>query len=268
VSSFPFLLQQNEMDCGPTCLYMISKYYGRTFSIEKLRELTEIGKAGVNILGISDAAEKTGYRTQAAQLNIAELESSNLPAILHWNQQHFVVLYKIRKQIFFIADPGTGLVKLTRQEFEKRWISSVTPIDNPALSAFGESHEPVGLALFLEPGPAFFNNVYHDDFTATPAKGFGSIVKYLYPYKQLIFQVMLGLLLGSLLQLVFPFLTQSIVDTGINTGNIHFITIILFAQLALFAGRLSVPYQQPYKHKHTHRFPYQTDETAGKLFRQ
>lgn len=242
MSSFPFLLQQNEMDCGPTCLYMISKYYGRTFNVEKLRELTEIGKAGVNILGISDAAEKTGYRTQAARLSIAELGAANLPAILHWNQQHFVVLYKIKKNNFYIADPATGLVKLTRQEFEKRWISSVAAVDNPALAASGQSHEPVGLALFLEPAPEFFNNVYHDDFTASPAKGFGSIVKYLYPYRQLVFQVMLGLLLGSLLQLVFPFLTQSIVDTGINTGNIHFITLILFAQLALFAGRLSVDF--------------------------
>jgi ATP-binding cassette, subfamily B, bacterial len=118
MSSFPFLLQRNQMDCGPTCLYMVSKYYGRNFSIEKLRELTEIGKEGVNILGISDAAEKIGYRTQAVQLNIAELKEAKLPCILHWQQNHFVVLYKIKRNQFYIADPGSGLIKLTLKEFE------------------------------------------------------------------------------------------------------------------------------------------------------
>lgn len=102
---FPFLIQQNQMDCGPTCLYMVSKYYSRSFSLEKIRELTEIGKEGVNILGISDAAEKIGYRTQAVQLNIPELKEAKLPCILHWGQNHFVVLYKIKKEQYFIADP-------------------------------------------------------------------------------------------------------------------------------------------------------------------
>src|SRR5438128_2015322 len=101
--SFPFLMQRDQMDCGPTCLYMVSKHYGRDFSLEKLRELTEIGKQGVNILGISDASEKIGYRTQAVQLNIAELKAVRFPCILHWRQDHFVTLYKIKKDIFFIA---------------------------------------------------------------------------------------------------------------------------------------------------------------------
>ena len=97
------------MDCGPTCLYMVSKYHGRSFSLQKLRELTEIGKEGVNILGISDAAEKIGYRSQSIQLNITELKEAQLPCILHWGQNHFVVLYKIKKEQYFIADPSNKL---------------------------------------------------------------------------------------------------------------------------------------------------------------
>jgi ATP-binding cassette, subfamily B, bacterial len=247
--SFPFLLQRNQMDCGPTSLYMVSKYYGRSFSIEKLRELTEIGKEGVNILGISDAAEKIGYRTQAVQLDIVELKEAKLPCILHWQQNHFVVLYKIKRNQFYIADPGAGLIKLTLKEFEQRWLSSIVPSSqqsSPHPSPFGEGmgvrSEATGILLLLEPTPAFSSNTYDDDFAAPKTKSFGSIVHYLYPYKKLIVQLILGLLLGSLLQLIFPFLTQSIVDVGINTGNLQFIYIVLFAQLALFAGRLSVDF--------------------------
>ena len=227
---FPFYKQYDAMDCGPTCLYIVCKYYGRSFGLERLRELTEIGKEGVNILGISDAAEKIGYRTQSVHLNIAELKEAKLPCILHWGQNHFVVLYKIKKEQYFIADPGKSLIKYSLKEFEQHWLSS------------NNNNESCGIALLLESTPAFYNNEYDDNYAESGNKGFGNLVKYLYPYKKLIVQLILGLLLGSLLQLISPFLTQSIVDTGINTGNIHFITIILFAQLALFAGRLSVDF--------------------------
>ncbi|MCY7293650.1 MAG: peptidase domain-containing ABC transporter, partial [Ferruginibacter sp.] len=230
MTAFPFFVQRNQMDCGPTCLYMVGKYYGRSFSLEKLRKLTEIGKEGVNILGISDAAEKIGCRTQAVQLNINELIDAKLPCILHWGQNHFVVLYKIKKELYFIADPGKSLLKYNQKEFEQHWLSS------------NINNESCGIALLIEPTPAFYNNEYANEYAEADKKRFSNIVKYLYPYKKLIVQLILGLLLGSLLQLIFPFLTQSIVDTGINTGNIHFITIILFAQLALFAGRLSVDF--------------------------
>jgi ATP-binding cassette, subfamily B, bacterial len=118
MSSFPHFLQRNQMDCGPSCLYMIGKHYGRSFSIEKLRELTEIGKEGVNILGISDAAEIIGFRTQAVQLSLTDLKNNiKLPCILHWSQNHFVVLYKIKRNAFYIADPGKSLLKYTEKEF-------------------------------------------------------------------------------------------------------------------------------------------------------
>ncbi len=282
MAAFPHLLQRNQMDCGPTCLHMVNKYYGRNFSIEKLRELTEIGKEGVNILGISDAAEKIGFRTQAVQLTIEELKAAKLPCILYWGQKHFVVLYKIKRNKFYIADPGSQLIKLSEKEFGRFWLSTRIAAPAPPNLPRGEgygvdlskeygkenttSHQSplqsppfppplevpakegtkfegeAGIALLLEPTPNFYSSNYDDDFSETTNNGFSSVIKYLYPYKKLIVQLIVGLLLGSLLLLIFPFLTQSIIDVGINTSNISFITIILFAQLALFAGRLSVDF--------------------------
>jgi ATP-binding cassette, subfamily B, bacterial len=273
------------MDCGPSCLYMIGKHYGRNFSIEKLRELTQIGKEGVNILGISEAAEKIGFRTQALQLSLNDLkENIKLPCILHWSQNHFVVLYKIKKNAFYISDPGKSLLKYTEEEFVRGWVSSVaqhahsispeekaSPIlpegernledrkedqkvfvsiaqSNTLSSTFlppsGEIEGALGtgIALSLEPTPLFYNNQYDEDYTEEKRKGFRSIVSYLFPYKKLIVQLMLGLLLGSLLQLILPFLTQSVIDKGVNTGNLPFVYVVLFAQLALFVGRLSVDF--------------------------
>jgi ATP-binding cassette, subfamily B, bacterial len=272
MAQFPHQLQRNQMDCGPTCLYMIGKHYGRNFSIEKLRALTEIGKEGVNILGISDAAEKIGFRTQALQLSLNDLkENIKLPCILHWSQNHFVVLYKVKRNAFYISDPGKSLLKYTEKELVRGWVSSTAPpilpegerqveelsedlftlsYPNPNQSSLGSSRRPppageiegAGIALSLEPTPLFYNNQYNEDYTEQKSKGLGSIVSYLFPYKKLIIQLMLGLLLGSLLQLILPFLTQSVIDTGVNTGNLSFVYVVLFAQLALFAGRLGVDF--------------------------
>ena len=137
---------------------------------------------------------------------------------------------KFTKKGFYIADPGKSLLKYNIKEFEQQWLSSANKNDD------------TGIALVLEPTPAFYNNIYGEDYNEVGNKSFGNIVKYLYPYKKLIVQLMLGLLLGSMLQLIFPFLTQSIVDVGINTSNIQFVYIVLFAQLALFTGRLSVDF--------------------------
>lgn len=214
------------MDCGPTCLYMAGKYYGRSFSIEELRKFSEIGKEGVSLLGLSNAAEKIGFRTQGVQLTLKQLQEITLPTILHWSQYHFVVLYKVRRNKFYIADPAAGLFVLSEQEFRERWLSSVI------------NGEPSGICLLLEPTPDFYNQ--KNDLPPTERKGktIGLISRYLHPYKKLILQLVAGLLLGSLLQLILPFLTQSVVDTGVNTGNLGFVQLVLIAQLALLAGRL------------------------------
>jgi ATP-binding cassette subfamily B protein len=210
---------------------MISRYYGRNFSIDKLRQLTEIGKQGVSLFSISTAAEKIGFRTISVQVNIASLiKDAPKPCIIHWKQNHFVVLYKVKGNNFYIAEPALGLIKLSKKEFEKNWLSSSSPTGN------------TGVALLLEPRPEFDKNEFDDSYTNRKLKTFSSIFLYLKPYKKLVVQLLIGLLLGSLLQLIFPLLTQSIVDVGVNTGNLSFVYIILFSQLALFAGRLSVEF--------------------------
>lgn len=230
------------MDCGPTCLRMVAKYFKKDISLQYLREKTQIGKEGVNLLGISDAAEAIGFRTQSVKLNFHTLISeAKLPAILHWNQSHFVVLYKTsppsplskgRGGKLYVADPARGLITYSEEEFKQHWISDK-----------GEE----GIALLLEPSPAFYLNPDpspHSGEGKSEQKGlhFKNIFNYILPYKKLVVQLFIGLGVASLLQLFLPFLTQSIVDTGINTGNIHFVYIVLLAQLALFAGRIAVEF--------------------------
>lgn len=197
--SFPHVHQRSEMDCGATSLSMVSKYHGRNFNIEKLREHTEIGKEGVNILGISDAAEKIGYRTQAVKLSIAELMEAQLPCILHWGQNHFVVLYQVsslnflrrkglQNTLFHVADPGKGLLKYQQKDFIQKWISSIASSSPYPSQQSGEEagkSEGIGIALLLEPTPSFYNNIYNDDYTDERRKNFSNIIKYLYPYKSL-----------------------------------------------------------------------------------
>jgi ATP-binding cassette, subfamily B, bacterial len=231
---FKFFHQPDSMDCGPTCLQMIAKYYGKHFSLQGLRMRTQIGKEGVNMLGISEAAESIGFRSKAVRLNYEQLVQDALcPLILHWNQNHFVVLYKVKKNHFYIADPGIGLMQLTKNEFLQRWISDKN-----------DAGEKEGIALLLEPSPKF----YEDDEDSIESEqrrskmAFKNIFTYIIPYKKLVFQLLLGLGIASILQLILPFLTQSVVDVGINASNIHFVYIVLFAQMALFSGRLTTDF--------------------------
>jgi ATP-binding cassette, subfamily B, bacterial len=229
---FPFYQQPDSMDCGPTCLRMVAKQYGKNFSLQSLREKTQIGKEGVNMLGISEAAETIGFRSVAAKLTLQQLiKEAHLPAIVHWNQNHFVVLYKIKQNKLFIADPGQGLLQYTTKEFKAHWISDK------------EDGLEEGVALLLEPSPAFYTAAANEDNQDEPAGlAFKNIYRYIIPHKKLVLQLFLGLGIASLLQLFLPFLTQSVVDTGVNTHNIHFVYIVLLAQLALFAGRLAVEF--------------------------
>ncbi|MGH2552545.1 MAG: peptidase domain-containing ABC transporter [Chitinophagaceae bacterium] len=233
---FHFYKQPDSMDCGPTCLRMIARHYGRTISLQTLREKTQIGKEGVNLLGIGEAAESIGFRTQSVKLTYHALtKDAKLPAILHWDQNHFIVLYKTGKNKFYVADPAKGIMTFTSTEFKSHWISNK------------EQGEEEGIVLLLEPSPSFYKNA--EKVTSPEGGGregaglrFKNIFNYIFPYKKLVIQLFIGLGVASLLQLFLPFLTQSIVDTGVNTANIHFVYIVLLAQLALFAGRLAVEF--------------------------
>ena len=215
----------DEMDCGATCLRIIFKYYGKLVSIHKIRKLCQTTKSGVNLLGISEAAEKLGFRTYGVRLSLEQLKEVELPCILHWNQNHFVVLYKIRRGKYYISDPASGLLSYDEKEFSKNWFSTK------------ELH--AGLSLVLSPGPDFYQI---DEEEPELKLEWSKIFTYFYKYKKLFVQLILGMLLGTILSLIAPFLTQSVVDIGINTKNISFINLILIAQLMLFVGSTAVAF--------------------------
>lgn len=222
---FPHYKQMDMMDCGATCLRIVFKYYGKQVSIHRIRKLCQTTKNGVNLLGISEAAEKLGFRTYGVRLSLEQLNQIELPAILHWNQNHFVVLYKIRKGKYYISDPASGLVTYSEKEFAKNWFSTK------------ELHE--GLSLLLSPGPDFYQI---DEEEPNLKLGWSKMFTYFYKYRKLFIQLILGMVLGTLLSLIAPFLTQSVVDIGINTKNISFINLILIAQLMLFIGSTAVAF--------------------------
>lgn len=215
------------MDCGPTCLRMIAKHYKRTISLEKLRKLSETTRVGSSLRGISQAAEKIGFRALGVKINYENLEeNAPLPCICFWNERHFVVVYKIKKNTIYIADPAHGLLEYSKQEFIENWIGKQA-----------DEHTEEGLALLLEPTPNL--QITENDDVAQKT-GFSFLLRYLKGYRKLLIQLAFGLLAVSLLQLIFPFLTQSVVDIGIQNKDIHFLYLILFGQLFVFLGRSSV----------------------------
>ncbi|MES2812953.1 MAG: peptidase domain-containing ABC transporter [Bacteroidota bacterium] len=224
MKKFPNYIQADTKDCGPTCLKIVAKYYGKTLNIQQLRDFSETTREGSNLLFLSDAAEKIGFRTLGVKLDLESLEEAPLPCVLHWNNEHYVVLYDIKKGKYFVSDPGFGLIEYSKIDFIKFWIGN---------NANESTQE--GIALLIEPTP----NFHLSDFDKEEKKGlgFGMLSQYVWRYKSFLTQLSVGLLAGSLLQLIFPFLTQSIVDVGIQNQNLSFIYLILFAQLFLFAGR-------------------------------
>ncbi|WP_373845967.1 peptidase domain-containing ABC transporter [Bacteroides heparinolyticus] len=225
---FPHYSQHDVMDCGPTCLRMVAAFYGKHYSLEGLRERSFITREGVSMLGISEAAEKIGFRSICVQVSYEMLAEAPLPCIVHWNQQHFVVVYRTDKKHVWVADPGAGKLKYTRKEFCRCWLSSQ------------KDGEGTGVALLLEPTPEFYAG--EDEKEMAERKGLGFLYAYLRPYKQLVGQLLLGLLLGSMIQLMLPFLTQSIVDFGINNQNLGFIYLVLIAQLMLTVSSSAVDF--------------------------
>jgi len=219
------------MDCGPTCLRMVAKFYGKNYSLPYLREKCYIDKEGVSLKGISEAAELIGLNAIAVKVpliskssEIPSLKEAPLPAIIHWNQNHFVVLYRVSKSKVWIADPASGKHTLLHEEFNKSYCQ-----DNSA-----------GIALILQQTPKFHKS---DPLEEKPTS-LNFLLQYLSPHKRLIFQLLIGLILGTVFQLIFPFLTQSLVDIGINTNNLSFINLVLIAQLMLFLGQTIVRFTE------------------------
>jgi len=218
---FKLAKQFDAMDCGPACLRMIAKNLGLKYTLAYLRDISYINKNGVNMHGISCAAEKIGFRTLCVKVDRDLLaEEAPLPCILHWNQNHFVVLYKIVKNRYYIADPSIGKLSFYQEEFSQRWSS--------------DSKE--GIALLLEPTIQIFNQIN----SGTNKVGFNFILKYFTPYKFAIFQVLLSMLLASGLSLALPYLTKNMIDKGLVLKNTNFILLILLAQVFVFLGNLGI----------------------------
>ena len=226
MGKFPFYKQLDAMDCGPTCLRMIARHYGKKFSVQQLREQSFIQRTGVNLLGISEAAASIGMRTTGVRTTLDKLKTQcKLPCILHWNQVHFVVLYRVEhkrgKWYFYIADPAYGLLKYEEEELKRCWIST------------RQGGEEKGIALLLDVTPRF----YETEPEKFDRLSLWYLTGYVRPYRKALVQLLLGMLAGSVLQLVFPFLTQTIVDQGIGHRNLNFIQLILVAQLMLVFSR-------------------------------
>ena len=231
--NFPFYQQLDAMDCGPSCLRMIAKFYGKTYTLQTLRERCFITREGVSLLGISDAAESIGMRSLGVRTSFENLiNDAQLPCILHWNQNHFVVCYKIKKHNngnvdFYIADPASQRLVYHREDFSKCWLQ------------IKGNQQDMGIALLLQPGPDFEKQ---EDERRSTRRDLLFFVRYLLPYKSQFVQLLAAMMIGSGVQLIFPFLTQSMVDIGIRDSNLGFITLVLIAQLCLFASQLSVEF--------------------------
>ena len=225
------IFQHDSMQCGIACLQMVCKYFGREYSLDSLSKLCFATTEGVSMLGINEAANTLGLHTISARVTTTMLGKAPLPSILHWDQNHFVVLYKVKKgKKFYVADPGKGLVTYGLDEFKQHWISTKS------------NGEDKGIAMFLETTPAFFTYKMEDEEHIKEKRSFRFLLGYVRKYRKYFGQIILGLVVGSLLQLVLPFLTQSIVDVGIKNQDIGFVWLILLGQLMLTICRTAIDF--------------------------
>lgn len=220
-------IQHDSMDCGPTCLKMVAKFYGKNYSLQNLRDRCHITREGVSLLGISDAAESIGFRTTGVKVTWRQMvEEMPMPCIVHWNQRHFVVVYDVVKKRgsykVVVADPASGLLEYKAEDFLKSWLES--------------EEKTEGIALILEPTPKFYEEDGDDE---RRHYGFAYVLKYLRPYRTYIIQILLAMLTASVISLLMPFITQSVVDKGIGTGSLSLIVVLLIAQLTLTLGGLA-----------------------------
>lgn len=225
---FPHFMQSDQKDCGPACLKIIAAHYGKVLSIQKIRQFAETTRDGSNLLMLSVAAEKIGLRTVGVKVALEKLKQAPLPCVLHWKGEHFVVLYKIKGTTFFISDPAFGLDTFEQDAFLDNWIG-----------ARPEDAAP-GVALLVEPKFDFFADEEPDG--KHKKWSMSLLLPYVFRYRSFVLQLCLGLLAGTLLQLCVPFLTQSVVDVGIRNQDMHFIYLVLIAQLFLFTGKTALEF--------------------------
>jgi ATP-binding cassette subfamily B protein len=215
------------MDCGPTSLRIIARFYGRNHSLESLRKKSYTNREGSSLSQLAAAAESIGFRSLSAKIDFKQLtEDAPLPCIVHWNQNHFVVVYNVKNNKVYVSDPALGLVSYSKEEFIEHWIGVGAGVDKKE-----------GIVLMLETTAEFFTM---EEDKGPKKKGLTIMLPYLFPHKRYLVQILLGLLAGSILSLIFPFLTQAVVDIGIRNNDLNFIYLVLIAQLFLFFGRTAI----------------------------
>lgn len=230
-SRIKFSKQHDAMDCGPTCLQMISGYYGKHYTIQTLRQRCHISREGVSLLGISEAAESIGFRATGVKVTWEQFrDEMPLPCIVHWNQKHFVVVYKKifkkGKATIKVIDPASGFLDYDVNAFCKSWLQS-------------DDNDPHGIALMLEPTPQFYKEEDEEKGVSEKEYGFIHILNYLRPYRSYIAQILLAILTASIISMLMPFITQSIVDKGIGRSNLSFVVLLLVAQMLLTIGQVT-----------------------------
>ena len=231
MNKFKVERQHDSMQCGIACLQMICNYYGKEYSLDSLSKICFATTEGVSMLGISETATSLGFHVVNVKCTVKTLTEVSLPSILHWNQNHFVVLYRVKNEKkFYIADPGKELLTYSLEEFKKHWIST------------NSNGQDKGIAMFLETTPTFFTHKMEDNKKISEKRSFHFLFGYVKKYRKYFGQVILGLIVGSLSQLVLPFLTQSIVDVGIKNQDIGFVWLILFGQLMLTISRTAIDF--------------------------
>lgn len=227
---FPIVIQHDSMQCGIACLQMVCKYFGREYSSYSLSKLCFATTEGVSLLSINDVANILGLHTLCAKTTTERLAAAPLPCILHWNQNHFVVCYKIKKKNgkvqLYIADPASLCLTYTEDEFLKCW---------------GIKESKIGLALILQPTANFYFSQNENE----PLKhSLLYFLGYFMPYQTLLIQLVIGMVIACFLQFAFPILTQSMVDVAIKDRNLNFVSLILIAQLMLFIAQLAIGFIQ------------------------
>lgn len=227
-SRFPFIKQEDSMQCGIACLQMICTYYGQHYSNGFISTFCHATTEGISLLGICKAATFLGFKSQPIKTTLNYLNSITAPCILHWNQNHFVILYKIKDGKYYISDPGKGKIIYTTEEFKNHWIS---------MNLDGEEK---GIVLFLEPTSKFGSIT--DSGKNIKVHSLNFLNKYISPYKKYFIQIAIGLFISCILQLILPFLTQSIVDVGIKHDDISFIWLVLLGELMIVIGRTATDF--------------------------
>lgn len=231
MASFPFYRQLDSMDCGVACLRMIGAYYGKFYPAQWLREQSYTDREGATLLGISDAAERMGFTTMGVRLLYEQLlTQAPKPCIVHWQQRHFVVVYKVTPTQVYVADPAFGLTTYTKNQFLTHWATQ-EPTEN----------SPQGIALLFEPNPDAAG-LPHTNLPPSSASGFRFLLPYLRPHRAKMAQILLVVLLAAAIQFVFPFLTKALIDRGVSTPDLPFLYLLLLAQALLFAGKTAADF--------------------------